>query len=103
MIVAIEGASAAGKTTWCHRFAVGRMIPEVSPEVAAKAPDETANPAGAAAFWSGINQDRWAHAHRVATQHDWAACDTDPALDLDELAAWTCLKGLLDHIARLFP
>ena len=78
MIIAIEGASAAGKTTWCRRFAAGRMVPEVTPDVAAMAPDETTDPAGAARFWSDANQDRWAHAGQLESLHDWVACDTDP-------------------------
>lgn len=31
MIVAVEGPSAAGKSTWCARFGKGRVVPEYTP------------------------------------------------------------------------
>ena len=49
MIIVVEGISAAGKTTWCHRCAREYLIKESYPE---KRPDRHAGPSEAARLWT---------------------------------------------------
>ena len=78
MIIVIEGPSAAGKTTWCRRFAWDQMIPERSEREGAMAPDEASDPVGCARYWVGNNAGRWSTAQKTAAERGWVACDTDP-------------------------
>ena len=76
MIVAVEGVSAAGKSTWCATHARGVTVPELrfpDPE-SALALEE----AGAAVFWSLVNAARWRLALDMERQNGIAVCDEDP-------------------------
>ncbi|OLL88256.1 MULTISPECIES: hypothetical protein [unclassified Pseudonocardia] len=75
MIVAVEGPSAAGKTTWCARFEGDAVVPEYAPTGCE--PDgkdlETQ-----AAFWVGVNIGRWVAARAIESAGGVAVCDSDP-------------------------
>lgn len=74
MIVAVEGPSAAGKTTWCRQ--------QPWPVVAEYAPTG-AEPDGSdedrqGAYWVGVNLGRWQRALELEAEHGVALCDSDP-------------------------
>ena len=97
MIIAIEGPSAAGKTTWCRRFAADRMIPERSKREGALAPDQVADPDGCARYWIVNNAQRWSKAQQIATERGWVACDTDPFKLHFSWTQWTLGEGSLEY------
>jgi hypothetical protein len=74
VIVAVEGLSAAGKTTWCRRHAVD-FVAEYVPT--GTEPDGTDLPAQAA-YWVTINSQRWEDARLLEQQTGLAVCDSDP-------------------------
>jgi hypothetical protein len=65
MIAAIEGTSAAGKTTWCRTHAPDLSVPEDPP-----------------------GPERWLQALEIERVHGLAVCDTDPAKLYYEYALW---------------
>lgn len=74
MITAVEGPSAAGKTTWCR--ALGReFVPEYSPT--GSEPDGDDRKAQAA-YWVQVNAGRWKRALQLETSSAIAICDSDP-------------------------
>ena len=76
MIVVVEGASAAGKTTWCRRHAAGITIDEGAPP-GTSAPDRSDLDVWLH-FWQAANEWRWREALRVESSRGLAVCDTDP-------------------------
>ena len=74
MIVAIEGPSAAGKTTWCLRHAE-RFVAEYAPT--GDEPDET-HPEAQASYWVRVNSRRWSQALELETATGSAIRDSDP-------------------------
>jgi hypothetical protein len=76
MIVAIEGPSAAGKTTWCRTHAPHTHVPEPPENVAA--PNLLADPSRVAQFWIDDNVERWQRALEIERKHGVAVCDGDP-------------------------
>lgn len=72
MIVAVEGPSAAGKTTWCRRYA-GRFVAEYT--ITGKEP---ADAAALARYWARVASRRWAAALDLEREDGVAICDTDP-------------------------
>jgi hypothetical protein len=64
VIVAVEGLSAAGKTTWCRRHAVD-FVAEYVPT--GTEPDGT-DLAAQAAYWVAVNSQRWDNARRLEQQ-----------------------------------
>lgn len=76
MIIVIEGISASGKTTWCDTHAREHAVPENG--TVSGAPDAAVDAAGAAAFWSDRNADRWRAALLKEEATGIAVCDTDP-------------------------
>jgi hypothetical protein len=82
MVIVIEGASAAGKTTWCRRFADGRALLEGEPPAGAEpvgaSDPNPAEPRRVARYWTLANTRRWTTACAMADEHGWVACDTDP-------------------------
>lgn len=100
MIVAVEGPSAAGKTTWCRQHA--------SVFVAEHAPTGLeADPSGAsdqAAFRVGVNSARWRAALDLESRSRTALCDSDPlklhyswCLARMGAAPWSCFADELAH------
>ena len=74
MIVAVEGPSAVGKTTWLRQSVpAGHIIPEHGRiEIpSGRVGDE-------AAFWAELNAERWQHAVVVDASTGHAFCDGDP-------------------------
>jgi hypothetical protein len=82
VLIVVEGASAAGKTTWCRRFAVGHALLEGEPkravEPAGASDPNPSDPMIAAQYWTEINSHRWATALAMSEALGWVACDTDP-------------------------
>jgi hypothetical protein len=76
MIVAIEGASAAGKTTWCRLHCPDVCVPETPENIAA--PDLYDDPAVVARFWVEHACANWQYALAVEREHGLAVCDGDP-------------------------
>lgn len=74
VIVAVEGLSAAGKTTWCRRHAVD-FVAEYVPT--GTEPDGT-DLAAQAAYWVAVNSQRWDNARRLEQRTGLAVCDSDP-------------------------
>lgn len=74
MIVAVEGPSAAGKTTWCNEL--GRsFMPEYLPT--GREPDG-GDRVAQAAYWVTVNSRRWTSAVDLEAESDIAVCDSDP-------------------------
>jgi hypothetical protein len=75
MIVAVEGPSAAGKTTWiiAHRHGAA-VIAEAQP---GPAPHHGSDPASAAIHRAKVSATPWAVVCRVEEQAEIAVCDTD--------------------------
>jgi hypothetical protein len=69
VIVAIEGTSAAGKTTWCQKNAPTLSVPE--------------EPSG---------RERWKMALAIEHEHGIAVCDTDPAKLYYDYALWRTVR-----------
>jgi hypothetical protein len=73
VIVAVEGPSAAGKTTWIRRVAPHL---EVAEHRALRPP--AGDVTGVAAFWTSANAQRWHAALQTEAAAGAALCDTDP-------------------------
>lgn len=76
MIVVVEGISAAGKTTWCARNALGCTVPEAPAPL--DAPSRAQDPEAAARYWADHNAERWRAALALEAREGLAVCDTDP-------------------------
>ncbi|MGB5952822.1 MAG: hypothetical protein WBG57_09985, partial [Ornithinimicrobium sp.] len=74
VIVAVEGPSAAGKTTWCRRQA-SAFVEEYAPT--GVEPDG-ADASAQAAYWVGVNSNRWRRAIDLEARSGTAICDSDP-------------------------
>jgi len=76
VIIAAEGPTAAGKTTWCRRHApFVRFVPEYSPT--------GLEPSGLdlhaqAHYWVDVNVSRWHQACTLEESSDLVVCDSDP-------------------------
>lgn len=75
MIVAVEGPSAAGKTTWCARHGGDAVVPEYVPT--GREPTDT-DPDAQADYWAEVNTCRWAAARSIERAAGVAVCDSDP-------------------------
>jgi deoxyadenosine/deoxycytidine kinase len=76
MIIAIEGASAAGKTTWCREHFPDQHVTETSENISA--PELFSDPTQVAIFWVNHATENWRRALEIEKQHDVAVCDGDP-------------------------
>jgi hypothetical protein len=76
MIVAIEGPSAAGKTTWCQSHVPHVCVKEAPADIAA--PDLFGDPMEVARFWVGYAVQNWQRALAIEQEHGIAICDGDP-------------------------
>jgi len=74
VIVAVEGPSAAGKTTWC-RATGGQFVAEYIPT--GQEPDGS-DPAEQATYWAQVNAQRWTQALTLEGTTGVAVCDSDP-------------------------
>jgi hypothetical protein len=103
MIVAIEGPSAAGKTTWCRNHFADRFIAEAPENIAA--PDLSADPAQIARFWVNHNIERWQSAVELERSHGIVFCDGDPFHLYYSWALWksgTLPRTLFDLESQLY-
>jgi hypothetical protein len=76
MLVAIEGLSAAGKTTWCRSHFPHTHVEEAAENIAA--PDLYADPAEVGRFWVNHAAANWRRALALEREHGIAVCDGDP-------------------------
>jgi hypothetical protein len=76
MIIAIEGPSAVGKTTWCREHCPGRFVEEAAPDVSA--PDLHSDPKHVAGFWVEFAIKRWQAALLIEREDGVAICDGSP-------------------------
>jgi len=76
VIIAIEGPSAVGKTTWCRAHLPTGSADEVRDNI--EAPDLYADPAEVSRFWVNFNIERWQAALRIEEHRGLAICDGDP-------------------------
>ncbi|MDZ7915028.1 MAG: hypothetical protein U5O16_24865 [Rhodococcus sp. (in: high G+C Gram-positive bacteria)] len=74
MIVAVEGPSAAGKTTW-SRAQAEVFVPEYQPT---GDESESTNLRAQAQYWATVNSDRWSQALHLEAQSGLALSDSDP-------------------------
>ena len=86
MIIAVEGPSAVGKTTWCRAYCPDGFVGEAAENV--DAPDLYASPTGVADFWVRFNIDRWLTAMRLERERGLAVCDGNPLGAAFSWAAW---------------
>jgi len=92
VIIAVEGPSAVGKTTWC-RTHFPHVLVEAAPEKI-NAPDLFDDPEEVAHFWVEFNCGLWHKALQIDKRHGLAVCDTDP---LHLYFSWSLWKvGALD-------
>lgn len=74
VIVAVEGPSASGKTSWC-RQQPWPVVAEYTPS--GREPDGS-DEALRAIFWVGVNSARWRQAVDLDAEYDVVLCDGDP-------------------------
>lgn len=74
MIVAVEGPSAAGKTTWCKSTSVN-FVAEYAPT---DTEPDGSDPARQARYWTDVNTGRWSQALDLESRAGVAICDSDP-------------------------
>jgi hypothetical protein len=74
VIVAVEGPSASGKTTWCRRQP-WPVVAEYTPT--GNEPDGS-DEALQAAYWVEVNSARWHQAVDLDADHEVVLCDGDP-------------------------
>jgi hypothetical protein len=80
VIIAVEGPSAAGKTTWCRtqlggESAAERFVAEYQPT--GFEPDGTDLDLQAS-YWTTVNSKRWSQAEDLEARTGIALCDSDP-------------------------
>jgi hypothetical protein len=82
VIIVVEGASAAGKTTWCREMPREQVLFEGEPAPAPAPPDASdplpADPLAVAEYWVNENARRWSTARAISERCGWVVCDTDP-------------------------
>jgi hypothetical protein len=82
VIIVVEGASAAGKTTWCRRMPRDRVLFEGEPPVGPAPPGASdrlpPDSRAVAEYWAEENARRWSMARDIADRLGWVVCDTDP-------------------------
>jgi hypothetical protein len=74
VIVAVEGPSASGKTTWCRR----QPWPVVAEYTPTSSEPDGSDESLQAAFWAGVNSARWHQAVELDADHEVVLCDGDP-------------------------
>jgi hypothetical protein len=74
VIVAVEGPTAAGKTTWCRQ----QRLPVVDEYAPTGDEPDGADQDQQAAYWVQVNSRRWRQAIDSEKQHPIVLCDSDP-------------------------
>src|SRR5699024_7519974 len=105
VIIAVEGPSAAGKTTWCRRHA-SEIVEEYAPTGAE--PNGT-DMSAQADYWTDVNSRRWAQAVALEARTGLAICDSDPlklhyswCLSRIGAAPWARFRHELAQVRRAF-
>jgi hypothetical protein len=76
LILAIEGPSAVGKTTWCRAHFPENLVPEAPKDI--DAPNHRhSEPAAVADFWVKHNIEAWQRALQLECETGIAVCDSD--------------------------
>jgi hypothetical protein len=82
VIIVVEGASAAGKTTWCRGMPRDQVLFEGEHPAEFAPPGASdrlpANAYAVAEYWAKENVRRWSMARSISELHGWVVCDTDP-------------------------
>ncbi len=82
MIIVVEGASAAGKTTWCRGIPREQVLFEGEPAANPSPPGASdrlpPDPLAVAEYWANENARRWSTAREISERCGWVVCDTDP-------------------------
>ena len=82
MIIVAEGASAAGKTTWCRKMPRDQVLFEGEPAANPAPPGASdrlpPDPLAVAEYWASENARRWSTARAISERCGWVVCDTDP-------------------------
>src|SRR5690349_3550541 len=90
MLIAIEGVSAAGKTTWASRY-----TPAVVEELTGPAPVTGVEQVGE--YWSGRHAERWRRGLALEAEYTLACFDTDPLEIYYAWCLWQIGKGERDQ------
>jgi hypothetical protein len=105
VIVAVEGPSAAGKTTWCGQQP-WPAVAEYAPT--GKEPDGT-DEDQQAAYWVQVNCGRWRQALQLEKEHRVVLCDSDPlklhyswSLARVGAAPWSRFRHELRYVQEAF-
>lgn len=89
MIIAIEGISAAGKTTWASRYA-----PAIVDEITGCPP--TNDIVAVAEYWSDRHGERWQRGLELERSHKVVCFDTDPLKVHYSWCLWQIGEGTRD-------
>ncbi len=103
MIIAVEGPSAVGKTTWCRTFFPHVLVEPASEKL--RTPDLYDDPSDVARFWVDFNTDLWQKAVRIEKREGLAVCDTDPLHLYFSWSLWKAgaiAKDLFDAEVQLY-
>lgn len=76
MIIAIEGPSAVGRSTWCRAHGPQSWIEEAPQNIAA--PDLYTDPLAVVEFWVKHNIARWQNALSIEREHGIVLSDGEP-------------------------
>jgi hypothetical protein len=105
VIVAVEGPSGAGKTTWCQQH-VSSFVEEYA--VTGVEPDGS-DLTAQARFWIAVNSRRWKAAQALEARSGTAVCDGDPlklhyswCLSRIGAAPWVRFEQELAHARQAF-
>lgn len=74
VIVAVEGPSAAGKSTWCQQ----QSWPTVAEYVPTGQEPDGSEPVRQGAYWVEVNSGRWREAVALEQSSQVVLCDSDP-------------------------
>ena len=82
MIIVVEGASAAGKTTWCRGIPREQVLFEGEPAANLSPLDANdrlpPDALAVAEYWANENARRWSTAREISERCGWVVCDADP-------------------------
>jgi hypothetical protein len=103
VIIAVEGPSAVGKTTWSRLYFPHALVECASEKL--HAPDLYDEPAAVARFWVDFNAGLWQRAVQTEKREGLAVCDTDPLHLYFSWALWkvgAIAKDLFDAEVLLY-
>jgi hypothetical protein len=105
VIVAVEGPSAAGKTTWCRQ----QRLPVVAEYAPTGSEPDGADKDRQAAYWVQVSSGRWEQALQLEKHNPIVLCDSDPlklhyawCLARIGAAPWSRFQHELRHVRTAF-